>query len=1293
MIPDFPPDFKSYVKNNQLLWQRGSLYSGWVFWSGEDDPHERPPPPPFSALVSLDFEFEVDGVSEEHLGLLGRVFRHQQQESNPYVQYYSCNENEQRDRAISCNIKSSVAVPLFELSRRCCIGVFEMGTRLLIQFWKVVEIGGKRLLTTRHQPFGFDNITHEGLCSYRLMSLDFEFDVDGVSEEHLGLVGRVFRHQQQESTPNVQYYSCNEYLQRDHAISCNIKSSLVVPLFELSRRCCIGVFEIVSTTEINTNLGIFHYTESHPRKGQGVVGRAISSQNLVFCKDVTQFSITEYPMAHYAREHGLARSFAICLRSSYIEDNVYVVEFFLATNYSEGVDPSIALVPLLTTMKQHCKILDFSEDGKLYSYQIPPTARSPNRMENGEEMVFLNLSDQQLPEVDSIDKGNNVVTNTEETNVVVTFVQQNCIINSSQRLHRKAGIPISLEDLQQHFGMKLKDVAESLGVSRSIVKRACREYNITWWSSHKRSLDNQLFFNKLDRGVVQEQILESSQRPISDPPHMQDMATTSCTKQHFTAAQDTSIVTIKARYGDDFIKFQLPVSLGMVEFQQQVTKRLNLQDGTYRVKYQDEDNDWILIGCDEDLQNYICNSISQGRNTVTFLLPLKLEKSSGFMASSLPNCPPFEFTAKYYSGTGDSCVRQSSFFGGKAVLNQGVGYSVILGFGAFFAVFTSFLVWLEKRYIGSHHTSEWFNTAGRNVKTGLIASVIVSQWTWAATILQSSNVAWEYGVLLFGVMAIEIKRKAPYAHTVCEIVKARWGTAAHLVFLTFCFLTNIIVTAMLLLGGSAVVNALTGVNIYGASLLIPLGVIVYTLAGGLKATFLASYIHSVIVYTSSSKLGSPSIVYHRLLEVASKSRVCQEPLTHNGQSCGPVSGNYKGSYLTMLSSGGLIFGIINIVGNFGTVFVDNGYWVCAIAARPSSTHKDYLLGGLVWFAVPFSLATSLGLGALALDLPITASEASHGLVPPATAIALMGKGGSIHLLTMLFMAVTSAGSSELIAVSCLCTYDIYRTYINLDATGKQILRVSRGVVLGFGCFMGLLAVILNKAGVSLGWMYLAMGVFIVGAILGATIGCVPGIITWLSVAKVEYGRVNLDTIGRNAPMLAGNLVSILTGGAIHAVCSFLWKEKSELPAEEFKEEKLIRAKVWIVKWGVGFTVVIVLLWPLLSLPAGIRTKALILMAIHRRVLHILGNHSNSMGYNWISCNYSFATDRKSWQTIQSIILGMFTNDRLMEKVEELNLKLHTIMLAIPEAERIYLLEKGKAKKNEASEPDAHIVPA
>lgn len=64
------------------------------------------------------------------------------------------------------------------------------------------------------------------------------------------------------------------------------------------------------------------------------------------------------------------------------------------------------------------------------------------------------------------------------------------------------------------------------------------------------------------------------------------------------------------------------------------------------------------------------------------------------MASALVECPPFEFSSKYYhvSENGGVCVRQTSFFEGKPVLNQGVGYSVILGFGAFFAVFTSFLV-------------------------------------------------------------------------------------------------------------------------------------------------------------------------------------------------------------------------------------------------------------------------------------------------------------------------------------------------------------------------------------------------------------------------------------------------------------------------------------------------------------------------------------------------------------------------------------------------------------------------
>merc|ERR1719443_1631284 len=180
-----------------------------------------------------------------------------------------------------------------------------------------------------------------------------------------------------------------------------------------------------------------------------------------------------------------------------------------------------------------------------------------------------------------------------------------------------------------------------------------------------------------------------------------------------------------------------------------------------------------------------------------------------------------------------------------------------------------------------------------------------------------------------------------------------------------------------------------------------------------------------------------------------------------GMKQGFVCGNAGGSYLTMVSMDGLMFGIINTVGNFGTVFVDQSYWQSAIAASPASAHKGYLLGGLVWFAIPFALATSLGLAGVATNGAITPDDANNGLVPPAAATILMGQGGGVLVIIMLFMAITSTGSAECIAVSSLLTYDVYRKYINPKATGKDILKMSRIFVGIFGLTMGIVAVIFN----------------------------------------------------------------------------------------------------------------------------------------------------------------------------------------------------------------------------------------
>lgn len=127
---------------------------------------------------------------------------------------------------------------------------------------------------------------------------------------------------------------------------------------------------------------------------------------------------------------------------------------------------------------------------------------------------------------------------------------------------------------------------------------------------------------------------------------------------------------------------------------------------------------------------------------------------------------------------------------------------------------------------------------------------------------------------------------------------------------------------------------------------------------------------------------------------------------------------------------------------------------------------------ICWFAIPFSLATSLGLASTALMLPINSGEAGSGLVPPAVATHLLGDTGSALVLIMLFMAIVSTGSAESIAVSSLVAYDIYREYCNKNATGKQILFVSRVIIVVFGVCMGVLSIILNRIGLNLGWVYL-----------------------------------------------------------------------------------------------------------------------------------------------------------------------------------------------------------------------------
>ncbi len=79
-------------------------------------------------------------------------------------------------------------------------------------------------------------------------------------------------------------------------------------------------------------------------------------------------------------------------------------------------------------------------------------------------------------------------------------------------------------------------------------------------------------------------------------------------------------------------------------------------------------------------------------------------------------------------------------------------------------------------------------------------------------------------------------------------------------------------------------------------------------------------------------------------------------------------------------------------------------------------------------------------------------------------------------------AVTATACAEQMAVATIVAYDIYKPYINRNADGRTMVRLQRGVVVGYALVSGLVAVILLKLEVSLGWVYLFMGIVIGSAV-------------------------------------------------------------------------------------------------------------------------------------------------------------------------------------------------------------------
>ena len=260
---------------------------------------------------------------------------------------------------------------------------------------------------------------------------------------------------------------------------------------------------------------------------------------------------------------------------------------------------------------------------------------------------------------------------------------------------------------------------------------------------------------------------------------------------------------------------------------------------------------------------------------------------------------------------------------------------------------------------------------------------------------------------------------------------------------------------------------------------------------------------------------------------------------------------------------------------------DTSFFIKAFAASPRAVVPGYVIGGIAYFAIPFAVATMASSVVLGLEndpvFPtyprrMSSTEISGGLVLPYFAVTIAGKGGAIGMLLITFMAVTSTLSAQIIAVSSIISFDIYRQYFNKQATDRDVIRWSHFGVIFFALFAAGFSTALHYGGVDLGWTLYMLGVLTcpgifpttfailwrrqtkLAAVISPLLGLATGIAVWLGTAQAFYGEVTIASSGATLPCVYGTVASAFSP-ALYSVVLSIYKPQN-FDWAEFRKEKL-----------------------------------------------------------------------------------------------------------------------------------------
>lgn len=179
----------------------------------------------------------------------------------------------------------------------------------------------------------------------------------------------------------------------------------------------------------------------------------------------------------------------------------------------------------------------------------------------------------------------------------------------------------------------------------------------------------------------------------------------------------------------------------------------------------------------------------------------------------------------------------------------------VIGIIALLLLFYGGTMWMSVAISRKKENADDYMTAGNNIGFGVSAASMTATWIWASSMYASVTAGYTYGVSgpihygLWGALMIlfiypfgkRIRKVAPRAHTLAEVMYARHGRSSQLMLAGSNVLGSVISLTSNFIAGGAIIAMLSPLSFGAGILIIAGGVLLYTLWSGFRASVLTDF--------------------------------------------------------------------------------------------------------------------------------------------------------------------------------------------------------------------------------------------------------------------------------------------------------------------------------------------------------------------------------------------------------------------------------------------------------------------